>query len=279
MASRGIRRIRAAFVAAVVLLPTVVAVTPADAATTPAIACTSRDVSLAFKLLVDIAEALDGSRSTAALHFDDRLSDISCEVRADRTFDSASVVKVTVLGALLMEAKDRGRALTAREHGLARAMITQSDNASTDTLWRQLGTDRIEAFLNAAGMKDTVPGTGGRWGLTQITARDEYRLLRLLTAPNDVLTDASRAYALTLMREVTGSQRWGTPAGAPATATAQIKNGWLPRATHGWRVHSIGAFTEDGHDRTIAVLTEDNATMASGVETVEAISRALHRNL
>ncbi|MFI6286494.1 serine hydrolase [Streptomyces sp. NPDC051018] len=279
MALRGIRRIRAAFVAAVVLAPAVVAVTPAEAATTPAISCTSRDIRLAFRLLVGIAGALDGRRPAVALHFDDRLRDTSCEVRADRRFDSASVVKVTVLGALLMEAKERGRTLTARESGLARAMITRSDNASTDALWQQLGTDRIDEFLNAAGMKDTDPGRGGHWGLTQITARDQSRLLRLLTTPNAVLTDASRAYVLKLMREVVPSQRWGTPAGAPATATAQVKNGWLPRAARGWRVHSVGVFTEAGHDRTIAVLTEDNATMASGVDTVEAISRALHRNL
>ncbi|MGW4030506.1 serine hydrolase [Streptomyces sp. NPDC004838] len=281
MAHRRTPRTRTtvAFVAAAtVLLPSVVVATPAAAATTPQVSCTSSNVELAFGLLRDIITALEGRPSTTAVHLDDRPAGTSCEVQADRAFDTASVVKVTVLGALLMEAKERGRRPTAREDRLARAMITRSDNASTDALWRQLGTDRIKRFLRAAGMDDTVPGSGGHWGLTRSTARDQHRLLEVLTTGDSVLTPASRSYALTLMREVVPSQRWGTPAGAPATAAVQVKNGWLPRATHGWRVHSIGAFTGNGHGRTIVVLTEDNVTMASGVETIEAVSRAIHRH-
>ncbi|MGW6457766.1 serine hydrolase [Streptomyces sp. NPDC055078] len=238
------------------------------------VVCASFDVEMAYGLGRDILDAVEGRAATTAVYLHDQVSGTSCELGADRRFDSASVVKVTVLGALLREAAERGRALTGREARLVRDMITRSDNAATDALWRQLGRAGIEDFLAAAGMADTVPGEGGRWGLTQITARDEQRLLALLTTANSVLTDASRAYVLKLMREVVPAQRWGTTAGA--SATAQVKNGWLPRAAHGWRVHSIGAFTGGGRNHTITVLTQDNATMGSGVDTVEAVSRAVH---
>jgi hypothetical protein len=65
----------------------------------------------------------------------------------------------------------------------------------------------------------------------------------------------------------------------PSGLKAHIKNGWLPRSTHGWRVHSVGAFT--GTDRTyrIVVLSHDNPTMAYGVRTIERIAQAVHRGL
>jgi hypothetical protein len=58
-----------------------------------------------------------------------------------------------------------------------------------------------------------------------------------------------------------------------------VKNGWLPRATHGWRIHSIGAFTWPKGWYTIVVLTQDNPTMAYGVTTIERIARAVHHDL
>ncbi|MFE7132349.1 hypothetical protein ACFVIM_15975, partial [Streptomyces sp. NPDC057638] len=99
------------------------------------------------------------------------------------------------------------------------------------------------------------------------------------TLKNAVLTDANRAYALKLMNQVVPDQRWGTPAGVPATATVHVKNGWVPRATKGWRVHSIGAFTGHGHDTTLTVLTHDNKEMKDGVNTIQAVARAIHKAL
>src|SRR5262249_54086538 len=117
------------------------------------------------------------------------------------------------------------------------------------------------------------------WGLTQITAQDQVLLLRLLLRNNAVLGLPSRRYALSLMAQVIASQRWGVPAGAPARLTVHVKNGWLPRAAHGWRIHSIGCFTGLRGGYTIVVLTQDNPTMAYGIRTIEAIARAIHRDL
>lgn len=275
--SRITRAAMAAALAGAVLVP-VAGAAPA-AATTPTVACTSAKAGLAAKLTKDITAALRGRKSTTAVSLYDRTTKTTCTLRASQKYDSASVVKVTVLAALLWDAKKTNRYLTARENSLAGAMITKSDNDATSTLWRQLGMTKIKGFLAAAKMTDTVPGTGGYWGLTRITARDEQKLLSLLTAKNTVLSDNSRAYVLNLMAKVISSQRWGTPAGAPSTAKIQVKNGWLPRSTHGWRVHSIGAFTGNRHNYGITVLTHDNPTMNDGVNTIQAVSRAIHKAL
>ena len=158
-------------------------------------------------------------------------------------------------------------------------MITQSDNDAASALWAHVGRGRLRYFLGRAGMKQTQLGPGGYWGLTQITAHDERLLLDLIMYPNPVLDSASRNFALNLMAQVIPAQRWGVPAGAPAGLTVHVKNGWLPLATHGWRIHSIGCFT--GHHRgyIIVALTEDNPTMAYGITTIQRVAEVIHRQL
>ncbi|MFJ2701969.1 serine hydrolase [Streptomyces sp. NPDC087428] len=275
------RRARGALCAALatgVLAPVALGAAPAAAAT-PTASCTSGRAGLAAKLSKDITAALKGRKSTTAVALQDRTTGTTCTLRSTSKYDSASVVKATVLATLLWDSAKHNRHLTQRETTLSTAMITKSDNNATTGLWKQLGAAKVAAFLKAAGMTHTTPGSGGYWGLTQITAQDEQRLLSLLTAKNSVLSDNARAYELGLMRKVIPAQRWGTPAGAPATATVQLKNGWLQRATHGWRVHSIGAFTGNGHDYVLTVLTQDNKTMSDGVNTIQAVARAVHKDL
>ncbi|MFE1442150.1 serine hydrolase [Streptomyces sp. NPDC058739] len=274
------RRRTKALVAALgagVLIP--LAAAPAGAAT-PTVSCTSAKAGLADKLRKDIQAAVNARGGTIAVGVYDRSTKTICTLRPTMRYDSASVVKATVLAALLYDTQKQGRGLTEREMTLARAMITKSDNASTTTLWKQLGVTKIKSFLTAAGMTHTVPGADGYWGLTQITVTDEQKLLKLLTGTSaTVLSDARRAYALKLMREVVSSQRWGTPYGAPSTVTKALKNGWLPRATYGWRVHSIGAFKGNGHDYFISVLTHGNSSMDYGIGSIQTIAKVVHRDL
>ena len=254
---------------------------PAASASTasPAVCGSSSHPALAAKLTRDIQAAHRGRVSAVAVGVDDPAMGVTCWLNGSEHFDSASVVKVTILGALLRKAEDQHRYLTNNEASLATAMITRSDNNAASALWAELGRSYLQHFLNLAQMKQTALGPGGYWGLTQITAHNEVILLRLLLHPNSVLDTASRNYALNLMAHVISSQRWGVPAGAPASLTVHVKNGWLPRATHGWRIHSIGCFTGRGGGYSIAVLTQDNASMAYGVATVEAIARVINRDL
>lgn len=271
-------RALAAAVGAGVLIPCVLAATPAAAAT-PTVSCTSAKAGLAAKLQRDITAALSGRGGTVAVGLYDRATNTTCTLRPSTAYDSASVVKVTVLATLLWDAKKHNRYLTDREVSLTRSMITKSDNNATSTLWKQLGMTKIKGFLAAAGMTQTKPGANGYWGLTQITVTDEQKLLKLLTARNSVLSDNARAYALKLMGQVVSSQRWGTPYGAPSGVAVHVKNGWLQRSTHGWRVHSVGTFNGGGHDYMLTVLTHGNSTMNYGISTIQAVAKVVHRDL
>jgi hypothetical protein len=235
--------------------------------------------AMAKKLSAAIKTALSGRRSTTAVGVYDRKHKLSCWVGSTRHYDSASTVKATVLGALLRKAIEQHRLLTAHEKSLAHAMITKSDNNATTALWRSVGRTRMQHFLNLVGMKQTKLGPGGYWGLTQITAHDEILLLAKLTTHNSVLTDRARNYELYLMNHVTPSQRWGAPAGAPAGTRIHVKNGWLPRSTHGWRVHSLGTFDRGGRDYMIVLLSHNNPSMTYGITSLERVARAIHHTL
>jgi len=248
-------------------------------AASPVSCSSSRQPALAAKLAADIQAARSGRVSSVAVGVDDPGAGLVCWFNPSAPFDSASVVKVTILAALLRTATAQHRYLTQREASLATAMITRSDNNATSALWAELGPGALRNFLSLARMTQTSLGQGGYWGLTQITAHDEILLLRLLASPNPVLGNTSRSYALGLMARVVPAQRWGVPAGAPVSLTTHVKNGWLPRSTHGWRIHSIGCFTGPGRTYSIVVLTQDNPTMAYGVSSVEAIARVIHRDL
>ncbi|MFD8813693.1 serine hydrolase [Streptomyces sp. NPDC059627] len=260
------------------LIAGVAVAAPASAAT-PTVSCTSTKAALATKLKKDITAAIANRKGTIAVGLYDRSTKTTCTLRSTTHYDSASTVKVTVLATLLWDAKKHNRYLTATEQSLTKAMITKSDNDATTKLWKQLGMTKIKGFLSAAGMTQTTPGADGYWGLTQIDVHDEQRLLALVTAKNTVLSDNSRAYILKLMGQVISSQRWGTPYGAPSGVSVHVKNGWLQRATHGWRVHSLGTFTGGGHDYQMTVLTQDNSTMSYGINTIQAVAKAVHKDL
>jgi len=214
-----------------------------------------------------------------AVGVEDLVTGTRCSLRGARRFDSASIVKVAVVAAAVRDARLQRRSLTAQERAWSRAAITVSDNDATSALWRRIGAGAgLKRFLAAAGMRRTVPGDGPRWGLTRVTADDQLVLLRHVST-HGVLTKAERAYILGLMRSVTPSQRWGVPTGAPAGTTVGNKNGWLPRATAAWRVHSIGTATGPGRSYTAALLSDNDATFAAGIARMDALARAVHRAL
>lgn len=282
-------RIRLAFSAAVAVAMTggvAVATTATTAMAAPAAPmvregiCTApaKYTALAARLSRDIKAALAPRHDYYALTVFDRTREVACQLNENSRFHSASVVKATILAALLRWHQETGKPLTANEKYLATLMITQSDNDAATALWDEVGQARLQHFLNLAHMSETVLDPGA-WGLTEITAHDELTLLRTLTYANPVLSNYSREYELGLMARVIPSQRWGTPAGAPSGVTVHVKNGWLPETVGGWKIHSIGAFNGHGRDYMMAVLTQDNSTMAYGVDTIEAVAEVVHRDL
>lgn len=181
---------------------------------------------------------------------------------ADRTYVTASVVKVAVLAALLLRAQDTGRWLTAEEERLAAAMIERSDNDAATALRAAAGgVAGLDAAHARLGMSRTSAAPA--WGLTRTTARDQLTLLKAVfggASGPSVLSEGSRRFLAGLMGRVVPGQDWGVsaaaggdPAGASASESAgdptgetagggwALKNGWLPRTGSGlWVVHSVG---------------------------------------
>ncbi|MGV9695572.1 serine hydrolase [Streptomyces sp. NPDC003470] len=193
-------------------------------------------------------------------------------------FDTASIVKVDILAALLLDAQDAGRALTAGEQAYAVDMIGNSDNDAASALWRTIGAAQgLDAANERLGLTATEGGDGPLWGLTRTTAADQLVLLRQVFGAGDSpLSGASRTYLRELMGGIAADQRWGVSAAADGgDGSWALKNGWLRRSTTGlWVVNSIGRVTAGGHDRLVAVLSRGSATLAAGVSLTEAAARA-----
>ncbi|MFC9648976.1 serine hydrolase [Streptomyces sp. NPDC056937] len=222
----------------------------------------------------------------------------------DRTYVTASIVKVAVLAALLLRARDSGRWLTAGEERLAEAMIERSDNEAATALRAAAGgVAGLDAAHARLGMTRTSAAPA--WGLTRTTARDQLTLLKAVFAGADparsavagstepgvadsaepgvldaksgvldsgvldvgsgVLDARSRRYLAGLMGRVVPGQDWGVSAAA-ADGDWALKNGWLPRSDSGlWVVHSVGRV----RNCLVAVLSDGHTAKEAGIARVE----------
>lgn len=211
----------------------------------------------------------------------DHTTGVSYTFGADETFETASVVKVEILAALLLQARQNGRALTASEQSLANVMIRQSDNDAATALWWKIGDSAGLSGANSTlGLTETVPGTDGWWGLTTTTVSDQIRLLDTIADPAGPLGDANQVI-LDLMGSVVADQDWGVSAAATTGESTVLKNGWMTRESQGgrWTVNSVGRITGTGTDLTIAVMTRGHATLADGISFVETIAKLTRTTL
>ena len=200
--------------------------------------------------------------------------------RRSALYDNASIVKVNILESVLWRAQLAHRWLSPWEQQQAVAMIRHSDNDAATRLWNSVGGSRgVAAYDRALGLQQTNFDPAGHWGLTVSTVGDQIALVRAVVTGRGPLYLRSRAYVTTQMQHVELDQRWGISAGVPPTGTMHIKNGWLPRSTHGWRVNSIGRVHSSGRTYDIAVLSTDNGTMGYGVASIEGVSRLVFKAL
>lgn len=250
-----------------------VAVPPDAICTAPA-----KYVSLAARLSRDIAAAIRGRSGHIAIRVEDVRTGVECRYNEGHRSHSASVIKATILAALLYWRQRTHASLTSTEKHEAMLMIEYSDNNAATYLWNDVGHARLNQFIKAATMTETELNPDGYWGLSEITARDELQLTRLLTERNSVLADSSRAYELNLMSHVVSYERWGVPAGAPSRLTVYVKNGWLNDPVL-WVINSIGAIEGHGRDYKMAILTYGNPGEQYGIDTVQAIAEAANHDL
>jgi len=289
--SRKVQKRSAALAVAVTSLATAVALMPglaragsarpatAAATSTSTAICTAptAHATLAAKLSKDIANTIYGRSGHIAIRVEDVKTGVECRYNEGSRSHAASVVKVTILAALLYW-KKTPTALTSKEKYEATLMIEQSSNAAATYLWNDVGHTRLNQFVAAATMTETILNSGGYWGLSQITARDELQQMRLLTEHNSVLTDSSRAYELYLMNHVVSWERWGVPTGAPSGLTVYVKNGWLNDPVL-WVINTIGAIEGHGRDYKMAILTYSNPGEQYGINTVNAIAKVANSDL
>ena len=140
----------------------------------------------------------------------------------DRTFSSASVVKVMIAAKLLVSGQLRGSVAAA-----ATRMITHSDDAAANALYGLVGGDGLINWVKAhyrVPFLGDPPTPSGRWGNTRITPRGVVHLYQKLKADPKV-----GPWLLDAMRKATpyGSdgqfQFFGIPAAAKDFA---VKQGW-----------------------------------------------------
>ncbi|MFF3486736.1 serine hydrolase [Streptomyces sp. NPDC002701] len=195
-------------------------------------------------------------------------------VYGDGAFDTASIVKVAILAALLLQAQDAGRGLTAQEEAYAAAMVRDSDNASASALWTAIGrAEGLEEAGERLGLVATEGGDGPLWGLTRTTAADQLTLLGQVFGDDSALDADARDYLRGLMGGIAEGQDWGVS--AAGSSGSALKNGWLPRSATGlWDINSIGRVVVDGRAYLIAVLSDGNSGKDRGIAMVEAAAKA-----
>ncbi|MEJ2579097.1 MAG: serine hydrolase [Kineosporiaceae bacterium] len=225
-----------------------------------------------------LAEAVASTPTRLAVTVYDWQTGSWCDFRGSTRFEAASVIKATTVATLLWQAENQDREPSSTELAWAEDAITVSDNDAETALWESVGgASGVQSFLTAAGMKDTRPGADGFWGLSQVTADDQVRLLQQL-AHSGVLNEDHRHQELSLMRQVTLSQRWGVPTNAPEGSNVAVKNGWLS-GTDGWHVNTIGYISGDECEYAVAVLSDRSTTMEMGIASVETVAQAVHTTL
>ena len=183
-----------------------------------------------------------------------------------------------------------GTGLSASDRTLAEQMIEDSDNDAATSLWYAVGgAARIRSFNARAGLTHTAPSScvvcpgfaWPGWGLTTTTPDDQIALLRQLVTPSSVLPRAAREYALSLMEDVTPSQRWGVSGGVPAQVTVALKNGWLPLHGTGsdWQINSVGWISGGGRNYLMAVLSTGNPSEQYGIDTIDALAATVWQRM
>jgi beta-lactamase class A len=225
------------------------------------------------------------TRLTAGLG-PDGVSVAAVDVTTGKTFGTGargdmtegSIAKLDIIETLLLQHQKAGTALSPQQVGLATTMIENSDNDAANSLWSDVGTDRgVRAANVQLGLKDTVLGTNGYWGLSTTDAADQLALLTNLVSKHGPLTASSQRLILGLMRKVEADQRWGVGVTADAGTDFANKNGWLSVISddYRWLVNSLGVLTIHGQTVLLAVLTQHNQTFDAGIDLTEQIARAV----
>lgn len=247
--------------------------TPAPASRTPATSPSKPRVTVGQ--LTASLQALFGPGDSFSVAGFDLATGQGIAAGARSGMTEASIVKLDILETALYHRQQTGYDFNEDD---AEAMMENSDNAAGDRIFDyDGGNSGLQPYNNTVGLGHTQLDPTETWGLSTTTATDQLMLLKQLVSGTSVLNSTSRAYALQLMGDVEADQNWGISAAADPGASSWLKNGWLniDRDNGLWAVNSVGMTTSGGHRVLLAVLSQHQPDMQTGVNRVAAAARQL----
>jgi beta-lactamase class A len=188
---------------------------------------------------------------------------------AHRRHSSASVVKSLLLAAELRRLERNEVALDATTQSLLRAMIVYSDNDAADAIYGRVGDPGLIDVARSSGMERFT--VAGHWGNAQITAGD---MARMFSDLESVYAGPQQEFALGLLGSIVPEQRWGIPAAAPQRWAVRFKGGWVT-TDHGQITHQAAELRDSDRLLSMAILTDEQPSMAVGTETVRGVADRL----
>jgi len=193
--------------------------------------------------------------------------------RGDRAVALASTIKVMFMAAYLRMPSVRDRDLRDSDRNLLGPMIKRSDNLAATRVSEIVGSRRLYALADAAGM-DHFHFLAHPWGNSTDTAGEEARFMFRLER---WIPDRHEAYARHLLAHITPSQRWGIGRLHHDKWKLFFKGGW--GSGSGAVEHQI-AFMERGDLRiAAAVMITDSPSHDYAKQTLEGVFRRLLRDL
>ena len=148
-------------------------------------------------------------------------------------------------------------------------MMTLSNNEATNHLldnYLERAT-AVQYIFDSLGMSNST--FNSQWGISTTTAEDQVLLLKNIYMESDLLSEPQQAYIQKLMYSVDETQAWGVGAGSSQVG---LKNGWLI-GDYSANLTSIGQVTNGEKKYLIAVLTDNNEDMETGVRVIEGLTR------
>jgi hypothetical protein len=192
---------------------------------------------------------------------------------ADRSYHSASTVKVMLMVAYLRHADNDDEPLTSSDKRLLGPMIKRSDNGAATTIRDIVGNDALVRLARRADMERFRPSA--TWGLSQITARDQavwmYDIRRHIP-------ERHRQYAMRLLTRIIPRQRWGIPPEVPDGWKIYFKGGWAPSGNPGWTVNQVSQLRQRHEHFAITVLSRQAPSYAYGRDTIRGVAKRLLRH-
>lgn len=188
---------------------------------------------------------------------------------------SAKMNGLSITKAMILVARMRdlgGSPIPDAEKSQLEAMIRQSDNDAANHIFDKVGSGKVQAVAEEAGMENFQMNSSGdiyRLGLSQVSANDQARFFAKL---KQLIPEQNRSYALNLMKTLELGN-WGlTEAGLPGEVYS--KAGWAPQSDSPgkWRVLQGAHF---GEGFGVAVLTEGNPGESYAQETIKGVAEKL----